>query len=369
MSGFLIDLDGTMYDPSGLLPGATAFYQWLLDSGKQFVFLSNTGAKSSAAVQAKLASEKFKLHSLPIALDHVLTAAEAQVDYLLDAVPPHSKLLVISGGEGSWRKDLEVRGGSAGAALVATWELRTSLTEHEAKTWASEAAKVKGGVEHGPCGKVASSKPQPSVFVVFFHDGSIGPGSASKCPSSGLPGFDDWGFEVVKAAGFLLSHGAHFVYTADDAFNPSCDKEFPGMVFPLPGPGMFAEMMKKIMYPHGRHAYSCAGKGGNVGSKYMMEKAVDMLVEQGHSGDRSRIMMVGDRFDTDVRGGLSVSLRTCLVETGCHTAACQRFYRADLACFCAASIGDLVPQLPTPRIERRVTSHGNETPQSAPSLD
>ena len=31
--GFLIDLDGTMYQPGGLLPGAREFYRWLVDSG------------------------------------------------------------------------------------------------------------------------------------------------------------------------------------------------------------------------------------------------------------------------------------------------------------------------------------------------
>ena len=31
--GFLIDLDGTMYQPGGLLPGAREFYWWLVDSG------------------------------------------------------------------------------------------------------------------------------------------------------------------------------------------------------------------------------------------------------------------------------------------------------------------------------------------------
>ena len=30
---FLIDLDGTMYQPGGLLPGAREFYRWLVDSG------------------------------------------------------------------------------------------------------------------------------------------------------------------------------------------------------------------------------------------------------------------------------------------------------------------------------------------------
>ena len=37
-------------------------------------------------------------------------------------------------------------------------------------------------------------------------------------------------------------------------------------------------------------------------------------------------MMVGDRFDTDVRGGVSVGILTCLVESGCHHYKDQPFY-------------------------------------------
>jgi ribonucleotide monophosphatase NagD (HAD superfamily) len=64
---------------------------------------------------------------------------------------------------------------------------------------------------------------------------------------------------------------------------------------------MFAAMMRKLMYPAGRDAVACAGKGGNQGGEFMMERARQMLIAQGHDGDPSRIMMVGDRFDTDVR--------------------------------------------------------------------
>ena len=141
----------------------------------------------------------------------------------------------------------------------------------------------------------------------------------------------------------MLSHGAEFVYTADDAFNPSIDRDFHGYVFPMPGPGMFAELVKKIMYPHGRDKVHCLGKGGNRGVTYMMEKAISMLEQQGHSGERSRIMMVGDRFDTDVRGGLSVGIQTCLVLTGCHSMGYEMFYRADPTSFFANSVGELPP--------------------------
>ena len=349
VDGFLIDLDGTMYQPDGLIPGAKAFYRWLIESGKPYVFLSNTGAKNSRGVQAKFASRDYLLDpARPVPLEHIFTAAEAQADCMLQHVPPHAKILVIAGGSGVWREDLRARGGAAGAALYATWDIRTALTDDEAKEWAACAA---------------CSKKTKLVWVAFFTDGEISghaPASSADaafaaaaaaataaaatatdgCVGAAKPheGFSDWGFEVIKTAGFLLSHGAQFIHTADDAYNPSADAKHPGMMFPLPGPGMFAEMMKKLMYPHGKENVWCPGKGGNVGGEYMMEQAIRMLIEQGHSGDRSRIMMVGDRFDTDIRAGNGVGIRTCLVTSGCHSLGCQRFYRMDPAHHHAPSV-------------------------------
>ena len=77
--------------------------------------------------------------------------------------------------------------------------------------------------------------------------------------------------------------------------------------------------------PRRRQAIFCCGKGGNMGGQYMMEAAIELLRQQGHSGERHRIVMVGDRFDTDIRAGLSVGIRTCLVASGCHNIECQQF--------------------------------------------
>jgi len=358
VDGFLIDLDGTMYQPGGLIPGAKDFYRWLVESGKPFVFLSNTGAKNSRGVQAKFASAGYLLDpTRRVPLAHIFTAAEAQADCMLRHVPPHAKVLVIAGGSGVWRDDLRARGGAAGAARFATWDIRTALSDDEAKEWAACAA---------------CSKKTKLVWVAFFTDGEISghaplsstttpttpttPSSTAAAAAAAAFGaaagaadgslgaakpheaFSDWGFEVIKTAGFLLSHGAQFIHTADDAYNPSADPKHPGMMFPLPGPGMFAEMMKKLMYPHGKENVWCPGKGGNVGGEFMMEHAIRMLERQGHSGERARIMMVGDRFDTDIRAGLGVGIRTCLVTSGCHSLGCQRFYRMDPAHHHAPSV-------------------------------
>jgi hypothetical protein len=45
IDGFLIDLDGTIYRPGMLIPGAQDFYAWLRATDTPFVLLSNTGAK------------------------------------------------------------------------------------------------------------------------------------------------------------------------------------------------------------------------------------------------------------------------------------------------------------------------------------
>jgi ribonucleotide monophosphatase NagD (HAD superfamily) len=320
IDGFLIDLDGTMYQPGSLLPGALEFYDWLKGTGKPFVFLSNTGAKGSTGVQKKLTTAPYALEGPPVPLRNAYTAAEAQMEYLRHTIPSAAKVFVISGGE-FWMNALRMKD----PLLYDSWDLRTNLTTHESKEWARCAKQQPG-----------------SVFVVFFIDGSI---AETADPSSGEAGVSDWSYETIQKAAFMCHAGAEFVYTADDAFNPSVDAEFPDMVFPLPGPGMFAAMMKTVMFPHGSARVACCGKGGNVGKTYMMEHAIKMLELQGHSGDRSRIMMIGDRFDTDIKAGCSVGIRTCLVESGCHTVDMQHLFTADAAVadFYAKNVGGLVP--------------------------
>ena len=68
ITAFLIDLDGTLYEPGGLLPGAREFYAWLKRAGIPYVLLSNTGAKNSLAVQQKLASEMYEIDTEPVPL-------------------------------------------------------------------------------------------------------------------------------------------------------------------------------------------------------------------------------------------------------------------------------------------------------------
>jgi len=86
----------------------------------------------------------------------------------------------------------------------------------------------------------------------------------------------------------------------------------------MPGPGMFVDMLKKSMPPGSSGRTYCCGKGGNVGRMFMIDRAIQMLEEQGHSGQRDEIMIIGDRFDTDVRAGVLAGIKSCLLESGSH---------------------------------------------------
>ena len=160
---------------------------------------------------------------------------------------------------------------------------------------------------------------------------------------AGELGHADWSFDFIKKASYMLSHGAHLVLTAEDAFNPSADPDYPTQLWPLPGPGMFGAMFRKLMEPLDHKYVHVCGKGGAEGQRYMMTRAIEMLRAQGHSGDASSILIVGDRYDTDIRAGVQAGIKTCLVESGCHTAGLQPLFAHDRAHYVAASIKELIP--------------------------
>ncbi len=53
-NGFIIDMDGVLYHGNTLLPGVKEFVRWLTDSGKKFVFLTNSSERTPKELQEKL---------------------------------------------------------------------------------------------------------------------------------------------------------------------------------------------------------------------------------------------------------------------------------------------------------------------------
>ena len=101
------------------------------------------------------------------------------------------------------------------------------------------------------------------------------------------------------------------------------------------------------------------------------------LAQQGFAGSPRAVVMVGDRIDTDARGARH-GWTTCLVETGCHTAADRFPESADLVAAdlralvggggaAAARWQEHVARGAAPRAaHRRVVRRARRAPRAAP---
>jgi HAD superfamily hydrolase (TIGR01457 family) len=76
---FLLDMDGTIYLGKNLIPGAAEFVQFLRDSGRSLLFLTNNSSASAEQYAGKLAGMGIDATS-----DDVFTSGEATVRYLLE---------------------------------------------------------------------------------------------------------------------------------------------------------------------------------------------------------------------------------------------------------------------------------------------
>ena len=160
VTGFIFDCDGTIYTPSGMIPGAVDTLTWLERSGAAYVLLSNTGAKPYTAVYDKLApGSVFEClpNGSPIPPGRIYTAADAQVDFMLSGhLPARSKLLVLAPDE-RWKDMMRARN----RTLFESWEVVDTMDVDTAKEW------------------TVADEP---VAVVFFLDGPVA---------------SDWSYELL----------------------------------------------------------------------------------------------------------------------------------------------------------------------------
>lgn len=225
---------------------------------------------------------------------------------------------------------------------VASWTIKTAISLEEAQQWGAG----------DPAGRsCVDDLSVPCTFVVMFVDGRLceedplpaGGINPSASTANSKPVYhDDWSFELFTKVSAILGPGhAKLVYTADDAFNPDhvdrCSEtgvckdagnvDVRKHTFPLPGPGMFAASLRKLMYPYRELGSDdpevwVSGKGGELGKEFMYKKAFKMLEEeQGYAWkltQGSQLAMIGDRMDTDIIGGLGAGINAILVESGAH---------------------------------------------------
>jgi ribonucleotide monophosphatase NagD (HAD superfamily) len=324
IEGYLIDLDGTIYNPLGLITGAKTFVEWLIDNQKPFVFVSNSGAKGPMGVQAKLKTPPFDIFSYPLPTEHFYTAAVSIAKYLETNAAPHSRIYFLqSTAQYGFTRDSCIKTVNATIPkLFSTYEWRTDLSLAEIKSWSTYAQAVPG-----------------STFVVSCADGQI---SDDYDPKTGQPGYTGWDFDILSKATILIQNGATYVNHAPDTHNVVKDPYYPNLNLNTPGPGTFFDLLTSSTFPDSVNRVNTVGKGGSLGTEFTMEPSLDLLRAQGWSGDPSRVAIIGDTLNTDIAAGNKADMISIFVLSGVHTEADLKFYSYTPTCI-LDNVGDIPP--------------------------
>jgi len=328
VEGFLIDLDGTMYDPAGILPGAKKFHNWLVTNNKPFVFLSNSPAKGPDGVQNKFLTPPFVLSNQPVPLSHIRTAATAVSQFLYENAPEGSHLYILESGYCPKGRPcdscIRVLKKQVPKKLLETWDMRTDLDMDDIYFWANRSTNEPG-----------------RTFVVSCNDGPIQ--DIDGDPVTNKIGYKSWSQEMLTKAAALIENGALLVSAAPDSSNvlPKNPK-YPNITVLEPGPGAYENLLKAVAYPKVNE--SVIGKGGVMGTKYMIEGGIQQLRMQGFRGGKKNVAMVGDRLDTDIIAGVLANISSIFVLSGVHSLGDMSAYPDAVPSCILPSVGEIPDQ-------------------------
>lgn len=91
--GFIIDMDGVLYHGNKLLPGVKEFVEWLVSSGKRFVFLTNSSKRTPKELK-----EKLQRMGIDVVKESFYTSALATAMFLNSQKPKGSAYIVGDAG-------------------------------------------------------------------------------------------------------------------------------------------------------------------------------------------------------------------------------------------------------------------------------
>jgi NagD protein len=91
--GYIIDMDGVIYHGNMLLPGVTEFLAWLENSGKKYLFLTNSPERTPKELHEKMARL-----GINVGEDHFYTSALATASFLANQKPNGSAYIIGDAG-------------------------------------------------------------------------------------------------------------------------------------------------------------------------------------------------------------------------------------------------------------------------------
>jgi NagD protein len=92
-AGFIIDMDGVIYHGNKLLPGVNEFINWLEETGKKYLFLTNSSERTPKELQ-----EKLERLGIQVGEDHFYTSGLATATFLSSQKPNGSAYIIGDAG-------------------------------------------------------------------------------------------------------------------------------------------------------------------------------------------------------------------------------------------------------------------------------
>lgn len=276
----LCDCDGVLWLHDTAIAGSAAAIRRLQAAGKRVFLVTN----NSACTRAEFAAKAARL-SITVRPDQIVSTAHVAATYLRQRLTADQSVYVI---------------GAAGLCH----ELAALGVQHSG---------------HGPDATAALPSPLRSLSAgEFVPDPRV---------AAVIVGFDEhFSFaKLAKAATYLALGEQRCLFVAT-----SIDQRSPIRAAVIPGTGALLRAVEEVS---GRRAQLVLGKPNVTVLRALME-------EQGiERGDR-RVLMVGDRCNTDVVLGARCGFQTLLVGTGVHGMAAVE----------AATVDDEVPDWFVPRL-------------------
>jgi NagD protein len=104
-SAFLIDIDGVVLKDDQALSGGRELVQWLLDSGRRFLFLTNYPSQTPGDLASRMAGS-----GIEVPTKHFFTSAMATAEFLDKQAGTRRRAFVVGEGDAFALRELLERG-------------------------------------------------------------------------------------------------------------------------------------------------------------------------------------------------------------------------------------------------------------------
>lgn len=332
--GYLIDLDGTIYNRNGLIKAkddtvgspANIFYEYIIKKKIPYVFLSNS-FKLGSCVAEKLNEEPNKILEEKSfeqwAATHVWTAGHAIASYLEDNFGNEKANILVIGSTVKCGRNFDncynVINSLVSNEVKKDWEIRMDLNDEEVLQWARES---KNGVAKSVVVFCAEGEPQDSFGGVENenYENLIDPVHGKERSA-----YKTFTHELGTKMTMLLRNGGVLVqgspdvldvqvpitnYTDVDNHRPSIGAYYKFLISASEFDKDTGLLSKKA---------PVIGKGGDESLNYMINKAFSNLKNQDSNIKMESIAIVGDNLDTDIKAGNFANISSIFILSGVHT--------------------------------------------------